>query len=338
MSSMTGKRQKPGVHTPRLYIYKGKRRDTFYTITIDNQRINLGHDAIEAKRKLIDIEAGRPVAGSIADLLDRYMREVSPKKAAATHKDEQASAPRLSSVFGKMRPADLRPVHVAKYLDLRGQEAPVRANREKSLLSHVFSMAMRWGIVDSNPCRGVARNTETPRDRLVTDAELTAFRSFADASGNTGTMLSAVAWLAYLTAQRRGDLLKMRLDQITEDGIMIIQGKGKARVLIEWTPTLRAAVATLRGLPRPVRGFFMICNQHGQAYTDSGFKSMWGRLMVAWCAQGGERFHFHDLRAKAITKLVEQGRRARDLSGHKTDAMIDTVYDRRAYKRAQAVE
>jgi len=30
----------------------------------DCQRINLGHDLIEAKRKLLDLDAGRPVASA----------------------------------------------------------------------------------------------------------------------------------------------------------------------------------------------------------------------------------------------------------------------------------
>lgn len=338
MSRMTGKRQTPGVHTPRLYVYQGKRRPTYYTITASNQRINLGHELIEAKRKLLDIEAGKPVAGSIAELIDRYMLDVSPKKATATHKDELASAPRLKAVFGKMRPSDIRPVHVAKYLDLRGETAPVRANREKALLSHIYSMAMRWGIVDSNPCRGVARNTETPRDRLVTDRELCGFITHAASQGDTGTLLALTAWLAYLTSQRKGDLLKLRLDKIADEGLMIQQGKAGAKVLIEWTDRLRECVAELRALPRPIQGMYLICNRAGQPYTDSGFKALWGRAMTAWVKSGGERFHFHDLRAKAVTKMVEDGRQARDLSGHTTDAMVTKVYDRRAFKRSKAVE
>lgn len=321
-----------------MYAYRGKRRTTYYTITASNQRINLGHDLIEAKRTLLDIEAGKPVAGSIAELIDRYMREVSPKKAPATHKDEKASKVFLAKVFGKMRPQDVRPVHVARYLDERGKTAPVRANREKALLSHIYSMAMRWGIVDSNPCRGVARNTETPRDRLVTDGELCGFMVTAISQGETGSMLALSAWLAYLTSQRRGDLLRIRLDQLTDDGIMIQQGKTGSRVLIEWTQKLRQCVAELRALPRPVRGMFLICNKAGQPYTDAGFKAMWGRVMTSWVEAGGERFHFHDLRAKAITKMVEDGRQARDLSGHATDAMVAKVYDRRAFKRSKAVE
>ena len=173
------------------------------------------------------------IAGTISDLIERYMKEVSPKKAPKTHKDEISSAKLLNNVFGKMNPADIRPAHVAKYLDKRGESAPIRANREKSLLSHMFSMAMRWGIVDSNPCKGVARNKETPRNRFVTDTELECFRGFAKSRSETGILLAEVARLAYLTGQRRGDLLRLRLDQITDDGILIIQGKTSAKVLIQ---------------------------------------------------------------------------------------------------------
>ena len=332
-------RRKSNLHLPpRMYIYKGKRKTTYYTITPTNERINLGHDLLDAKRKLLELDEGRPVTGTISELIARYMREISPKKSPRTHKDETAGAKRLNDVFGKMNPADLRPMHVAKYLDIRGQKAPVRANREKSLLSHMFSMAMRWGIVDSNPCRGVARNTETPRDRFVTDEELSAFCQFAESISDTGKMLARSARLAYLTGQRRGDLLKLRLDQLSDEGILIIQSKTRAKVMVEWTPALRDCIATLRTLPRPVSGMFLICNRSGQPYSDYGFDTLWGRLMNEWCSAGNERFHFHDLRAKAITRMVEDGRKARDLSGHKTDLTINRVYDRRSIKRSKAVE
>lgn len=121
------------------------------------------------------------------------MKEISPKKAPRTHKDEVPSAKLLMNVFGKMHPSDLSPMHVAKYLDMRGKVAPVRANREKIPLSHMSSIAMRWGIVDTNPCCGVERNTETPRNRFVTDDELNNFCKYAEGQGEIGRMLSAVA-------------------------------------------------------------------------------------------------------------------------------------------------
>lgn len=52
-------RRKSNLHLPpRMYVYKGKRKTTYYTITPGNERINLGHDFAEAKRKLIEIDSG----------------------------------------------------------------------------------------------------------------------------------------------------------------------------------------------------------------------------------------------------------------------------------------
>ena len=47
-------------------MYEGKRKNTYFTITAANEYITLGHDLAESKRKLIEIEEGRPVAGTIA--------------------------------------------------------------------------------------------------------------------------------------------------------------------------------------------------------------------------------------------------------------------------------
>ena len=74
---------------------------------------------------------------------------------------------------------------------------------------------MRWGVVDSNPCRGVARNTEKGRDRYITDAEFGAVKQIA------GDFIATVMDLAYLTALRKGDILSLRLEQITAEGISI---------------------------------------------------------------------------------------------------------------------
>ncbi|WP_097065564.1 hypothetical protein [Nitrosovibrio sp. Nv4] len=152
-------------------------------------------------------------------------------------------------------------MHVAQYLDVRGKKAPVRANLEKSLLSHVFSMAMRWGVVDSNPCRGVARNTEKGRDRYITDAEFTAVKQIA------GDFIATVMELAYLTALRKGDIFALRLEQITAEGIYIKQGKTGIKQLFEWTPTPKEVIARARALPRPIRGLYLFCTTRGQPYT-----------------------------------------------------------------------
>jgi integrase len=48
---------------------------------------------------------------------------------------------------------------------------------------------------------------------------------------------------------------------------------------------------------------------------------MWQRLMKEWVGQGNERFTVHDLRAKAVTDLIEDGRKASKLTGHRTESI-----------------
>ena len=132
----------------------------------------------------------------------------------------------------------------------------------------------------------------------------------------------------------------LRLSEIREDGIHVTQLKsgGKVNVVIEWTDALRTAVAEARAIERPVASMYVICNRQGQRYTDSGFKSMWNRLQVAWHEAGGTRFHYHDLRARSVGKLKADGRQAKDITGHTTEATAERIYDRRTAKSGKAVE
>jgi len=66
----------------------------------------------------------------------------------------------------------------------RGKAAPVRANREITFLNVVFSWARDQGLIRDNPCTGVKMNEEVPRDRLVSDDELTAFLRLAHDDGD----------------------------------------------------------------------------------------------------------------------------------------------------------
>ncbi|MDR0702332.1 MAG: hypothetical protein LBF61_08000 [Azoarcus sp.] len=105
-------------------------------------------------------------------VFDRYEREITPKKAPRTQRDDAAILDMLRKVFGAMRLDDITPQHIAIYRDKRGEKAPVRANREISLLSNIFNIAREWGVTaKENPCRGVRKNKEHPRDYYAEDAD-----------------------------------------------------------------------------------------------------------------------------------------------------------------------
>lgn len=112
--TMAGRRRTPGPWTPRLYAYEGKRVTTYYTITRQNRRVNLGHDLAVAKRRLLELEEGRPAAGTIGELIDDALAELrrqvaAGKRAPRTLTDREAEALNLNAAFGRMPPASWLP-------------------------------------------------------------------------------------------------------------------------------------------------------------------------------------------------------------------------------------
>jgi integrase len=259
--------------------------------------------------------------GTLGDIMDRYMAEIAPNKAPSTYRGNCLEVVNLRQVFGHMRPKEVRPVHIAKFLDKRGQAAPVRANREKALLSHIFTTAMRWGLAETNPCRGVARNKEKPRDRYVTDAEFTAVHSIANPT------VQVLMDFGLLTGQRISDLLKVKLADINSDGVFFKQGKTGKRLLLEWNPDLQAVVDKIRLIHqgKGIGGLYLFHGRGGVPYTYSGISSMFKRAVKKALADGliKEPFQFHDLRGKAATDADNQGQSAQRLLGHKSQSMTD---------------
>lgn len=328
----------------RLYMYEGKRTTTYYTIDRKNKYINLGHDLREAKRQLLELEGEVPEPGSIADHLDdlikaRWRLVRAGKLATRTLESNEAEVEHLKAAFGKMKPPALKPSHIWLYLHkYRGVESPVRANREIALLSTLFNGLLGAGIVDRNPCVGIERNEEIPRDRLVSDKEFKSFLKYAWRHGDAGRRIALAGYIAYITGKAQGQVLKLTRGQLTKEGIEFAKRKRGAQTLVLWTPLLRKLIKVAIAMPCSIDPLYVIHSQAGTPYTPSGFKALWHRRMGEWCALGHERFTFHDLRAKAVTDMTEQGRKASDLTGHRQEATISSVYDRRRVRKSLAVK
>jgi len=347
----------------RMYWKNG----AYYYVTPQHKWLRLSADLAEAKRMWAELEAPcRLPSQGMAAVFNRYAVEVLPGKASKTQEEQGRQLHLLEAAFGELRPDEVRPMHVAQYLDARAaQGAAVGGNREKALLSHVFSMAMRWGIVDANPCRGVARNREVPRDRYVSDEEFARFVAFCrglrwgmlarrDGQGiagsceqgaviQSGHLVATAMEIAYLAAQRRQDVLRLKLEHILPEGLLVEQLKGRNRkpvkVLVAWAPQLAVAIGRAKSLWRPKNcPYLFVSRRTRQPYTDSGFNALVQRIQRAWAAAGNARFHFHDMRAKGATDLLDQGVDAKNTTGHANDAIVHAVYDRRAMRRGRAVK
>lgn len=315
-----GRRRQTGLHLPPHLHKKGR---VYYYVTAQGGKrtwIRLSDRYAEALAQWAKLE-GRDYAGvKVADGIDRYLLECLGGLAEVTQAEYRRMGVLLRAVFGHMRFVEVEPHHIAAYLDTK--QARVSANREITLLQTVFAYAMRWGWCTQNPCRGVRRHTEKRRERYITDAEFMTIKAAADEQWR------CILDLAYLTAMRRGDILNLRLSDITDQALVIRQGKTGARQAFELTAALQSVLIRSRRLRRRVGSLWLFCARDGQPYSVSGWNSAWRRLVAR---TGLEDLHFHDIRAKALTDANREAGRdyAQALAGHASGEMTE------AYVRAR---
>lgn len=305
---------------PRYPTRFYRKHGAFYFVDAQNKWHHLGREYMQALAKYAELNIAPPATGTMGDLIDRYEREVLPTKAPETQRGNRASLKQLRPVFEAMRPIDIKPQHIYEYMDRRG--APVRANREKALLSHIFKYAIRWGVLTDNPCRFVMSNKEAPRDRYVTDEEFWQVYDAASAP------IQRAMLVAVVTGLRLADVLSLSEQNVREDGLLVQPAKTRRStakfLLFPWTPGLFRAlgVADLDEALRHQGPF--VPNSKGEFYKRTGFQAVWQLLMRSLFPDGVGRFTFHDLRAKAGSDSIDG-----KLLGHTSGRVLHRHYRRK---------
>lgn len=280
---------------PRVYAKHG----AYYFVTLERKWIRLGTTKAEMYAKLASLE-GETRYGTMDALISRYLREVTPGKAKNSRDKDEQHAKALRAWCGQEHPQNITPPDVARFL--RTATRKVLANRQRALLSHVFTMAIEWGDVTTNPCTGVRRNPEKPRDRYPEDWEM--FTVMKLASRRMWWLIS----LAYMTGQRQGDLLALRESNLRSDGIYVQQGKTGEKLLVGYSPSIRILLAQMAAQRRELVVRPLDCplfhGRHGKPWK--GASTEWQRIMRK--SGLNPRFHFHDIRAKSETDSSGSGR------------------------------
>lgn len=279
-------------------------------------------------------------AKTIGQLLDRYALQEIPKKAPRTQIENNSNIKRVRAVFGDMFIATLTPQDIYKYFDKR--TAKTQARHEIALLSHAFTKAVAWGYITRHPFKGeVELEGSKPRVRYVTDEEIIACMSLEPKrDGDSTRMIQAYIELKILTGLRQGDMLRLRMNDIKDDGIYVTPSKtqgstGKA-IIIKWTSDLKKAVDAVKSIRPLLFTQWLFCNRRGECYINEhgiaeGFKSSWQRFMDRLLQDKliVERFTEHDLRAKNASDSVTVEEAQRRL-GHSDSKITSKVYRRKA--------
>lgn len=256
--------------------------------------------------------------GGCAELIDAAfdaMVRRQPPLSKSTREQYTIAARRLKKILQNFAPSQVMPKHIAAIKSSMAK-TPNMANRILSFGRQVFDYALENQLIDSNPFVGIKRHAERKRMRLISQVEFDALYAAA------GPRLRVIMDLLFLTAQRIEDVLNIRVRDLGDDGISFTQQKTGARLVVRWSPDLRATVERAKALGGNVRALTLLYNRHGKAPDYRSVLLQWHKARKA---AGVEDATPHDVRAMSLTAMNKQRGKeaARAVAGHTSDVQTE---------------
>lgn len=286
-------------------------------------------------RALAAVHDGEVHGDKLPAVITRWAqsKEAAGEWSASTQRNMDRVTREIAHRFADFTPGQVTTPVAHQYLQPL-LDRPRTYNLHRSVLRQVLSFAALEGLRDGhNPVDDVPMRKMVARRRIVTDAEVAAIKLAALQATRGGQALVQMIDIAMLTGQRIGDVLRMRWQDVTADGVLVDQGKTGEPLLIEWTPPLRAAVESC-ATGRDRIGFLLV-QSTGAPYRYAGIRSAWDRA----CARAGvEDLHIHDMRGRAgADRQDEDGPyAAQRLLGHASVTMTEGYTRGKTRRRAKA--
>jgi integrase len=300
-------------------------RTTFTRLTDARKWAQATEAAIREGRHFKTTEAKKH---TLADLVDRYAREVLPSKKDGAHQGRQLDW--WKDQLGAYALADLTPALIAQTRDKLAQEptqrgpttSPATVVRYLAALSHAFTVAVKeWGWVDSNPLAKVTKPKE-PRGRVrfLDDDERDRLLTACRASANPDLYPAVI--LALSTGARPQEVLGLRWPQVDlgrRVATLHETKNGERRIL----PLAGPALDLLRDRSKVRRlDTDLVFPGRRQPGKPVDLRTP---FLTALKAAGITDFHWHDLRHTAASYLAMNGASLAEIAevlGHKTLAMV----------------
>ncbi len=233
---------------------------------------------------------------TLAEFAERYLRDhaVPHKKPRSSEGDRANLERRILPVIGSLRLDRVTRADMTRF-HLGMKETPTGANRCLALLSHMFTMAEKWGLRPdySNPCRHVERFRENRRERFLSEAEMARLGTTLgeiEADGSESPYVVAAVRLLIFTGCRMSEIVTLRWDYVDMElgALRLPDSKTGAKVIVLNAP----ARAVLAGLPRLGGNEYAILGiKSGAPLSD--LEHPWRRIRVR---AGIPDVRLHDLR------------------------------------------
>jgi integrase len=280
---------------------------------------------------------GRPVPGTFADLAERYLRDARRRrKARSVHEDERKLRVDVLPRWGARRVGEIRRADVLRLIEETRERGGVSSNRTLALVRVVFQYAVDREELDANPALRIPRRylyAEQPRERVLTRAELHALLGAVD---GLGPIVGGAFRMILLTAQRPGEVLRIRWEEIGRDeggsfwqlpDHLAKSGRGHR------VPLSRQAMSVLEAL-RPLTDSTPWVFASPSPMVEGGPIQWLSHAVVRLRRSSGvPDFTPHDLRRTAATLMGERGVRPDVIERvlNHTPAKLVRVYNKAGY-------
>jgi integrase len=292
------------------------------------RRERIGPNRAAAEQRLREVLSARtegryikksPDARTLFKDLVAWYLGLPEVKAKRSYEKDQMHCTRLRAQFGDRLLKDITPAMVEAYkqerlceISRRGKHTrPATVNREITTLKTIFNKAVKNGKTERNPAQGVKQLKENnARDRILSPEE------YARLLAHCPAHLKPIVKLAYYTAMRRGEILKLTWGQVDlKEGFIKLRAEDTKTDEGRLVPLNRGLVEMFQALPRglPMTPVF--------TYQGHSIAEMKRSFATACKGAGIEDFTFHDFRHTAINNWRLQGHdyfRIMAASGHKT--------------------
>lgn len=295
----------PGMHIKHGAFYRVRKNVWTRLGSLDERT-----EAFEEYARL----TGPKRVGGMVDLIHRVFKMVSTTPsaktgemlAANTVQSYEQARDRLLKVFAEFDPQQIRSKHIVA---LRNGDAakPGAARRNQIFLKIVLDVAVEEELIEYNPAIGVRKAKTKSRKRYINDAEFVSIYQIA------GPRLKVIMKLCYLTAQRIGNVLRIRFEDLGEEGITFGKHKTSQPLIVKWNPSLREAVEEAKALlvsgniSLIQKGPLLRGERAGKRHRAPAYDTIREQWDKACEAAKVENATLHDLRAKGATDAQKQG-------------------------------
>lgn len=235
---------------------------------------------------------------SVAEALERFAREVSPKHRGERWELNQVRAMSRDKLALVRLPA-LRPIHIAEWRERRlATVSNGTVRREMNFLQSVFKVCRKdWGWLSTDPIKDVDRPPNpASRKRRVSQEEVDRLMLALGYDGGAPSSASHRIALAFQfaleTAMRSGEILGMAWADVTTKSVTLPRTKNGD---VRRVPLSIRAREILDLLPRDSELAFNV----DPGTRDTLFRKARDSAKI-------ENLHFHDSRAEAIWRLSKK--------------------------------